>query len=315
MTPRSDPNDLPLADLYASFAATGLIRRLLELARDEDFGPDGLDVTTLATHAIDSPVEASLVFRQAGVVCGLASLADMIEVYGAGIKITPRVQDGELVASGSVVCTMRGSAHAILGLERTALNLIGRLSGIATRTRMFIDEISTSAPGASTRVLDTRKTTPGLRVLEKYAVRCGGGYCHRLGLHDAVLIKDNHLGGISPSEIAAFIAKAAERANREFPDQLQFIEVEVDALEQLDALLVLPPATIDIVLLDNMSCGTMRDAVRRRDERAPALLLEASGGVRLDTIGEIARTGVDRISVGGLTHQAVSLDVALEIEA
>ncbi len=315
MTHRSDPNDLPLSDLYTSLAAGGLVRRLLELAHDEDLGPEKRDVTTWATHASDIPAVANLVFRQAGVVSGLAALPDMIEVFGGGIEITSQVRDGDVVQQGAVACAFQGTALAILRLERTALNLVGRLSGVATRTRTFMEEIAAAAPDATAKVLDTRKTTPGLRALEKYAVRCGGGFCHRLGLHDAVLVKDNHLAGLSPAQITSFIAEAAARARREFPDQLLFIEVEVDTLEQLDAILELPPATIDIALLDNMSCDTMREAVGRRDSRASALLLEASGGVRLETIAEIARTGVDRISVGGLTHQAVSLDVALEFEA
>ncbi len=313
MPPASDPNELSLEDLYASFAETGLVRRLLELTRDEDLGPDRLDATTEATHEGDRPAAARIVFRQAGVVSGLAILPDLIEVFGGDISSKPLAHDGQAVGEGEPVCGLRGSTHAILRLERTALNLVARLSGVATRTSAFVDEIARAAPGVKARVLDTRKTTPGLRLLEKYAVRCGGGLCHRLGLHDALLIKDNHLAGLALHEITAFVAAAAARA-RLSSSPLQFIEAEADTLEQFDALLDLPPGTIDVVLLDNMTPEVMRDAVRGRDARAPALQLEASGGVRLDTIAEIARTGVDRISVGGLTHQAVSLDVALEIE-
>ncbi len=314
MTPPADPNDLSLGDLYARFASTGNVRRLLELARDEDLGPDRRDVTTGATHDTDRRATARIVFRQGGVISGLATIPDLIEVFGGEIDAKSLAADGDVADAGAAVCELQGSAHAILRLERTALNLIARLSGVATRTRAFVDEIASSAPGTNARVFDTRKTTPGLRLLEKYAVRCGAGHCHRLGLYDAVLIKDNHLAGLTPESIAAFVTSAAERARANFPGELRFIEVEVDTLEQLDALLELPPATIDIVLLDNMVPRAMSDAVRRRDARSPELLLEASGGVRLETIGEIARTGVDRISVGGLTHHAVSLDIALEVD-
>jgi nicotinate-nucleotide pyrophosphorylase (carboxylating) len=160
---------------------------------------------------------------------------------------------------------------------------------------------------------DTRKTTPGLRVLEKYAVRCGGGFCHRIGLFDAVLIKDNHLAGVSIAELPTFVARAAERAKGIAPRNTSFVECEVDSLEQLSALLTLPTGTLDIVLLDNMSVGQLKKACAMRDRANPKLELEASGGVNLKSIPAIASTGVDRISVGALTHSAVQLDIGLDI--
>jgi len=168
--------------------------------------------------------------------------------------------------------------------------------------------------GCAAKLLDTRKTTPGLRVLEKYAVRCGGGFCHRLGLHDAVLIKDNHLAGLTPTEVAARVGEAAERAAklRAGGAKINFFEVEVDTLEQFDALLTLPAGKIDFVLLDNMPPAMLAQAVAKRDAAGLPILLEASGGVNLESIGEIAKSGVDRISVGGLTHQAVSIDIGLD---
>ena len=168
------------------------------------------------------------------------------------------------------------------------------------------------APGCRARLYDTRKTTPGLRVLEKYAVRCGGGFCHRIGLFDAVLIKDNHIAGVSVTELPRAIQRAATLAR--VKSHPAFVEVEVDTLEQYEALLTLPPGTVDIILLDNMSCELMSHAAKRRDEVNPGLELEASGGITLETIGPVSRTGVDRISVGGLTHSAVVLDVAMDVE-
>ena len=165
MTLPSDPNHLPLGDLYARFAATGNVRRLLELARDEDLGADRRDVTTAATHDIDRPATARIVFRQGGVISGLATLPDLIEVFAGEIDAKSLAADGDVAGAGAAICELQGSAHAILRLERTALNLIARLSGVATRTRAFVDEIASSAPGAPALVFDTRKTTPGLRLL------------------------------------------------------------------------------------------------------------------------------------------------------
>jgi nicotinate-nucleotide pyrophosphorylase (carboxylating) len=191
-----------------------------------------------------------------------------------------------------------------LTAERTALNFLQRLSGVATRTRLFVAAVA----GTRAQILDTRKTTPGWRLLEKYAVRCGGGHNHRLGLYDGVLIKDNHLAclGNRPGAITEAVAAARAGLGTTVP-----LELEVDGLHQLDEALACRP---DIVLLDNMPPEDLRAAVRRRDRDAPGVLLEASGGVTLETVAAIAATGVDRVSVGSLTHSAVALDIALDYE-
>ncbi|MBS0196385.1 MAG: carboxylating nicotinate-nucleotide diphosphorylase [Planctomycetes bacterium] len=308
--------------MYERLESTGFIRRLLELARDEDLGvapaapakgqaPSGPvgDITSNCCIPPDRCAVAHLVARCGGVICGLASLPLLLELFAPTCRQSLQAHDGDRVEANRAVATIHGPLDEILGLERTMLNLVGRLSGIATRTALFASRI----PAASrAHLYDTRKTTPGLRVLEKYAVRCGGGRCHRMGLFDAVLIKDNHLAGISIAELPEYIASAAAAARSSASPS--FIEVEVDTLAQFDALLSLPPGTIDIVLLDNMSPAQLSHAATARDTLRSALELEASGGITLETITQFAQTGVDRISVGGLTHSAVSLDVALDVE-
>lgn len=330
---RVDPNALSLTKLYAHLAQSGLITRLLELARDEDLGPPGAghgDITSAAcfpaaghARANQSRVMARVVARQPGVIAGLAAIPDILRAFPGGLQADVIVPDGARVEAGQTLATISGERSHVLVVERTLLNLIGRLSGIATRTATFAAAIPAGLPA---RLLDTRKTTPGLRVLEKYAVRCGGGLCHRLGLHDAVLIKDNHIAGLALSELGAWVAAAAERGRTLRPD-LAFVEVEVDSLEQLRAILHTQQAAstkkrVDFVLLDNMAPATMAAAVAMRDaipdaitrgESTPRILLEASGGVTLESIASIAQSGVDRISVGGLTHSATQLDVALDL--
>jgi len=322
----TDPNALPLRELYQYLAATGLVRRLLELARDEDLGPvespwkgQGRvaaaevfagDITTAVCTAPHQKGRASLVARAGGVIAGLAAMNDLLAVFAPGSLFTGAVNDGESVPAGTVLGTLAGPLDEVLELERTLLNLVSRLSGVATRTHSFVQAVG---GGTQARVYDTRKTTPGLRVLEKYAVRCGGGCCHRLGLYDAVLIKDNHLAGVRVSELAVFVAGAASKARQLSTHPLSFVEVEADTLEQFDALLTLPRGTIDIVLLDNMGMEDLARASAQRDRLAPWLELEASGGVTLESVGGIARTGVNRISVGALTHSVSSLDLALDV--
>lgn len=317
-----DPNELSLADLYAELSRTGLVRRLLELARDEDLGAGSyaIDVTSAAMPDPRRVTTARLNARQACTVSGLAAVPEVLRVFDAAgsVRFTSRATDGDRVAKGACLGELTGPVAAVLAIERTLLNLVSRLSGVATLTRTYVDRIAAEAPGSRAGLYDTRKTTPGLRVLEKYSVRCGGGRSHRLGLHDAVLIKDNHIAGVSDSELAAVVAKMAAAARGGAGSgparELLFVEVEVDTLEQLSRLLTLPAGTIDIVLLDNMPAGMLRDAVAMRDRAGAARLeLEASGGVSLETVGAIAATGVDRISCGALTHQAVSVDLGLDI--
>jgi len=268
-----------------------IIRRALE----EDLGRAG-DLTSDACLPPDLQCEARIVVRRAGRIAGLEAALAAFRILDPSIRLNVQRCDGEDAASGDVLATVAGPARAILSAERTALNLLGRLCGIATATR---DLVAVVSPYGA-QVVCTRKTTPGLRALEKYAVRCGGGANHRFGLDDAVLIKDNHralAGGLTP---------AVERARRHV-GHLVKIEVEVDSLEQLQEALDLG---VDVVLLDNMPLDTLREAVRMAKGRA---ITEASGGIRPDTAAAIAATGVDLLSVGWLTHSAPALDVALDI--
>jgi nicotinate-nucleotide pyrophosphorylase (carboxylating) len=306
----STSHEHSIADAWAHARSTGLARRLLELARDEDLGDPPIDATSDVCRSADSTILATLALRQPGVVSGLACIRDIFDVFGVPASIDLLAADGDAFDRPTPLAHIRGSRAGLLRVERTLLNLVGRLSGVATRTAAFVHAANVVDPPPM--VLDTRKTTPGLRVLEKYAVVCGGGASHRMGLHDAVLIKDNHIAGLPLVELGPWLRAAAERA-RAMPN-VAFVEVEVDTLDQLDAVLALPAGAIDIVLLDNMSLATLRRAVERRASANADIALEASGGVTLDTIADIARTGVDRISVGGLTHQATSLDVGLDVE-
>ncbi len=254
----------------------------------EDVGAG--DVTSTAVIDEDAVCEARIVVKEPGVVCGLRAVAAVFDALGT--RLEPLVADGDRVEPGPVAC-VEGPARAVLTGERLALNLLGRLSGIATLTRRYVDAVD----GTGATILDTRKTTPGLRELEKEAVRCGGGTNHRLGLDDGVLIKDNHL------RLAPSIAEAVRRARSTgLP-----VEVECDALEQVGEGLA---AGADRILLDNMSLDELRAAVSLAAGRTE---LEASGGVSLDTVRAIAETGVDFISVGALTHSAPALDVSLEV--
>lgn len=323
-----DLNALPLPDLFAALTSDGCAKRLIEIARDEDLGMrprparagDEAESTTtigdVTTRACISPEKqgaADLVAREAGEVAGLAAMPMMLDVFGGEVRFEARASDGDRVAAKTIVGVLRGPMDEILELERTMLNLVGRLSGIATRTAKFVQAMTGGGP-VRAKLYDTRKTTPGLRAFEKYAVRCGGGMCHRIGLYDAMLIKDNHLAGVGVGEIAEFVAEASRRAREEAVTPLSFVEVEVDSLDQFRALLTLPAGIIDIVLLDNMGPAKLREAVAMRDAAGSRIELEASGGINLETIRGVAETGVDRISTGSLTHSAASLDVALDVE-
>lgn len=271
-----------------------LIRRALE----ED-GVDA-DVTTLATVPAHQPARASIITRQAGVIAGLAVAAATFREVDPGIVVELKVEDGTVVKSGQVIATLGGPARSLLSAERTALNFLGRLSGIATLTARCVLAVE----GTQARILDTRKTTPGLRSLEKEAVRLGGGHNHRTGLHDGVLIKDNHI------KAAGGIALAIEAA-RLSAHHLLKIEVECETLDDvLDAL----TARADVILLDNMSIESMRLAVKTIRSAAPGVAIEASGsiGTGAEKLAEVASTGVDFISLGALTHSAPNFDVSLE---
>jgi nicotinate-nucleotide pyrophosphorylase (carboxylating) len=331
MPVRELPTDgLSLEAFFAMQRATGLVDRVLGLALDEDIGAYAQsatgargfvgDITSEACDLASSRLAARVVSRASeGVLCGLAVVGALVQTKFESVRFEAHLRDGERVSRGTCVATVRGPARDVLLLERTMLNLLGRLSGVASLTAAYVRAAQAGSDAGTragqARVCDTRKTTPGLRVLEKYAVRCGGGVSHRMGLHDALLIKDNHLAGVDERELAGFVRSACERARtiaHRSGGSLGFCEVEVDRIEQLAVLLELPAGTVDVVLLDNMQPAQLRACCDMRDARQPALLLEASGGVNLSTIGTIAATGVDRISVGALTHSAVQLDFGLD---
>jgi nicotinate-nucleotide pyrophosphorylase (carboxylating) len=284
------------------------LRRLLALAKAEDLG--GGDVTGELLPA-EMPAEARFVARQELVFCGGMVLCAIAGAYDSAIATEVAVADGAMVGAGAELARWRGPARGVLAAERVALNFIQRLSGVATMTRRYVDAVA----GTGAAILDTRKTTPGWRDLEKYAVRCGGGQNHRRGLYDAVLVKDNHLGVLTRAgsadavgELAVMLAGARRRLG---PDG--FVEVEVDTPEQFEAALRLP---LDVILLDNMTPEQMRRAVALRDAAGlrGRVKIEASGGVTLATVGAIAACGVERISVGALTHSAPAVDIGLDVE-
>jgi nicotinate-nucleotide pyrophosphorylase (carboxylating) len=266
-------------------------------ALEEDLGRAG-DITSIATVPEDATGRAVVVARQKGVIAGLPLVVAAFRRLSPAIDIAPQVRDGAAIEAGARLMTITGNARAILGAERTALNFLGHLSGIATATAAFVARIAHT----KARIVCTRKTTPGLRALEKYAVRCGGGYNHRFGLDDAMLIKDNHIavaGGIKA------VLTSAKRA----AGHLVKIEIEVDSLDQL--VDVLDVGLADVVLIDNFDLIAMRQAVALVAGR---LVIEASGNITLDTATAIAETGVDYLSSGALTHSVKNLDVGLDIE-
>jgi nicotinate-nucleotide pyrophosphorylase (carboxylating) len=272
--------------------AADTLERAVYAALAEDVGEG--DVTTDATIDPDAVGTAELVLREAGVVCGLAAAEAAFRALDPDVRFEPLVEEGAVLDRPAAVALVTGPERAILTGERTALNFLGRLSGIATLTRRYVDAVA----GTGVAILDTRKTTPGLRALEKYAVVCGGGRNHRFALDDGVLVKDNHLRASGSIEAAVQSLRAAT----DLP-----VEVECDTLEQVSAAL---DAGVDAILLDNMRPDELRAAVALAGARAR---LEASGGVTLENIREVAETGVDEISVGALTHSARSLDVSLEL--
>jgi nicotinate-nucleotide pyrophosphorylase (carboxylating) len=281
-----------------AFLSPLAIEQAVARALDEDLGRAG-DITSIATIPETTPARAVLVARQAGVIAGLPLAVATFRKLSPDIDIQAHVRDGAVVAKGVHVLTMSGPARAVLAGERTALNFVGRLSGIATLTA---DHVRRTA-GTKLRICCTRKTTPGLRALEKYAVRCGGGFNHRFGLDDAILIKDNHVA------VAGGVRPVLERA-RSHVGHLVKVEIEVDTLIQLRE--VLDTGLADVVLLDNMDIPTLTEAVKLAQGR---VVLEASGGVTLDSIAQIAMTGVDYVSSGALTHSAPNFDVAIDVEA
>ena len=335
------------------------LQRLIALAKEEDLGAAG-DITTQAVSgqqsAISDQIGAQLVAREDGVICGLAIVPFILDAYDSDLRMErSEVSDEHRASAGAVLASIRGEQCSILACERVVLNFLQRLSGIATQTRRFVDTVA----GTGAKIYDTRKTTPGLRDLEKYAVRCGGGHNHRHGLYDAVLVKDNHLAGVPLDRLAqrAFeilneVSSLSDgetqssqgaagfsprdvgcdedppRSKRTAQEQghtpertaqekirASFVEFEVDSLEQFEKLLKV--VGINVILLDNFSLDDLRRAVEIRDRQGlrGKLELEASGGITLDTVRPIAETGVERVSVGALTHSATALDISLEFGA
>jgi nicotinate-nucleotide pyrophosphorylase (carboxylating) len=303
MPSKRPPITIPLDRLR--IRALESLQPLLTLALDEDIGPG--DLTSDVLIDTEATARGDLLSRAEGIAAGLLFVSPMLNRVDGRLRFEPEVEDGTPVHPDQVVGRIVGPVRPLLTIERTLLNFVQALSGVATYTKKFVDAVA----GTGAIILDTRKTTPGWRYLEKYAVRMGGGVSHRTGLHDGVLIKDNHLAVRAPNHvgetIAGLVREARQRISREIP-----IHVEVEQIDYLEEILLSEP---DVVLLDNMKPPMIREAVVRRDrlfgDRGPAL--EASGGIGLANVREVAETGVDRISIGALTHSAPILDIALEI--
>jgi nicotinate-nucleotide pyrophosphorylase (carboxylating) len=291
------PNSFGYPHLACMKLSAAAVRPAVQAALAEDIGAG--DVTTLATVPPSARARAVMRTREPMIVAGLDLAVATFRELSRLIKIKALVRDGHALAAGAVLLEISGPTRAILGAERVALNFLQRLSGVATATAQYVAAVR----GTPARILDTRKTTPGWRQLEKYAVTCGGGKNHRFGLHDMVLIKDNHLAALRGEKPNA-VAAAITRARTHYP-KLK-VEVEADTLEQVGQAVA---AGADIILLDNMTPRQLRRAVRRVAGRA---LTEASGGVTLKTVGAIARSGVDYISVGAITHSARAVDIGLD---
>ena len=271
-----------------------LIEPVVRMALAEDLGRAG-DVTAQACIPEGARMRAVFAARKAGVLAGIDCVRLAVLAMDPGASVELKLRDGDAFVAGAVLAEVEADARAFLAAERTALNLLGRLCGIATLTRAYVEAVV----GTKARIADTRKTTPGLRALEKHAVLCGGGVNHRFGLDDAILIKDNHVA------VCGGVGEAVRRA-RASVGHLMKVEVEVDGLDQLDEALAAGP---DVIMLDNFTLPMLREAVARTAGR---ITLEASGGVNLETVRGIAQTGVDVISVGALTHSAPALDVGLD---
>jgi nicotinate-nucleotide pyrophosphorylase (carboxylating) len=283
--------------VYSAPWYTPAVQRLLDLALEEDVGRG--DATTASVIDETQEAEGDIVAGERAVVCGLGVVEAVFTRFDWRTRVRMKVADGDPVAAGTVVASLRGPAAALLAGERTALNFLQHLSGIATVTQAFV----AAAEGAKIRVIDTRKTTPGLRALEKYAVRAGGGANHRSDLASGILIKDNHVA------LVGSVREAVRRARASAPHTLRVV-VEVDNLDQLEEAL---EAGAEGILLDNFQLREMAEAVQRIRDRRPQTVIEASGGVTLDRIRDISKTGVDVVSIGALTHSARAINYSCEI--
>lgn len=283
--------------VYSAPWYTPAVQRLLDLALEEDVGRG--DVTSASVIEETQEAEADIIARERAVVCGLGVVEAVFTRFDWRTRVRMKLADGDMAGPGALVCTVRGPAQGILAGERTALNFLQRLSGISTLTQAFV----AAAEGAKLRVTDTRKTSPGMRALEKYAVRVGGGMNHRSDLASGILIKDNHIA------LVGSVREAIRRARDNAPHGLR-IAVEVDDMGQLEEAM---EAGAEVVLLDNFQPRDLIEAVKRVRERAPRTTVEASGGVTLDRMREVAKTGVDVISIGAVTHSARAIDFTCEI--
>ncbi len=283
------------------------LRGLWEQALAEDGAEQ--DITSLCAVDDSAAGTATVLARQPGVFAGRAVFDLLREAYSSRLTVFTQLEDAAPLRPGEVIATIAGPMRLLLAIERTLLNFLQRLCGVATLTHRYVEAVA----GTGAKILDTRKTIPGWRQLDKYAVRCGGGHNHRAGLHDAILVKDNHLAGMEPKRLAAHASDLITRAASLSPPPL-FIEFEVDTLEQFDELLKV--VGIDVILLDNFSPDQMRKAVARRDALGlkGKIQLEASGGINLDTVRAIAETRVERISAGAITHSAPALDITMDIQ-
>ena len=303
MAPKRPANTIPLDRLKRK--ALESLQPLLTLALDEDIGPG--DLTTDVLIATEAVASGDLLAKADGVVAGLLFVTPILSRVDGRLRFEPALEDGAALRHGIPCGGITGPVRPLLTVERTLLNFLQVLSGVATLTRQYVDAVA----GTDVQILDTRKTTPGWRYLEKYAVRMGGGVNHRTGLYDGVLIKDNHLAVRAPNHVGETIAGLVREARSQISPAIP-IQVEVERVDYLREVLASEP---DVVLLDNMTVPVIREAVRMRDrlfgDSGPAL--EASGGITLANVREVAETGVDRISVGALTHSAPVLDISLEV--
>ena len=297
--------------MIKEFPAFSAVRALIELAREEDLGGD--DVTSRLCIAEGAVGAGTLIQKEVGVVCGLPLVEMICKVYDERLHVEPIpgfhmdvIEGAYSGAKRTPLLRVRGPMRSLLSAERVILNFLQHLSGVATQTNRFVRRVE----GTRAKIVDTRKTLPGFRLLEKYAVRCGGGVNHRIGLYDGLLVKDNHIAAVPVKELVGYVTGLVAQSRGESPGRM--VEVEVDTMEQFGE--VLKVKGIDIILLDNMDCPTMKTAVELRDRVESAVQLEASGGVTLETVREVALTGVDRIAIGAITHSAPAMDIGLDVE-
>ncbi|MFG0256904.1 MAG: carboxylating nicotinate-nucleotide diphosphorylase [Phycisphaerales bacterium JB043] len=303
-----DPNALEPPEFYDALDVAKQVRTLTQLAKREDLDTPARDITSSLLDDPDATLTASLRVRQDCRVAGLIALGDMLAILAPDVSFSLAASDAQPAESGSVLATLRGPARELLLAERTVLNMLSRLSAIATITSRFVEKTG----GTNARIFDTRKTVPAYRVLEKYAVRCGGGCSHRLGLYDAILIKDNHLQGRTGGTLTSWLNDVLPGARAS--SLASFVEVEVDTVDQLESVLSTQAGLVDIVLLDNFSPEQLLACVALRKDMGSDILLEASGGITIKNVAQFARTGIERIAVGAITHSAPSIDIGLDLE-